>query len=311
VTAPLPFDAGSDAALRAAAAAWRAAGRAAAVVCVERTAGSVPREAGTRMLVPAEGSAPDAQPLGTIGGGQLEWQALADARAWLSTALPGTSLAQRVPLGPTLGQCCGGVVWLRTTRLQDDDPAAWPTPAPRFALQLHGAGHVGRALVRVLAPLPCTVQWVDGREHGFPPSLPPSIQPLASDDAAAEVALAPPGALLLVMTHSHALDLEIVAAALRRPDLPWIGLIGSASKRVRFQSRLEARGWPDAALARLHCPIGLPGIGGKAPEVIAVAVAAQLLQLAGAPAAAAAGATVLTPEVAETEGEPVPRHSAW
>jgi xanthine dehydrogenase accessory factor len=250
---------------------WRDAGRPAVAVAVQRCRGSVPREAGTRMLVAAD------EVLGTIGGGHLEWQAIADARALLAGG--GAPFVQHIALGPTLGQCCGGALDLRFATLADDDPADWPLPAPRFALQLYGAGHVGRAIARLLAGIDCRVQWIDERECEFPAeALPPHIERVCVEPVHAEVALAPPGAYYLVLTHSHDLDLAITQAILQRADFGWFGLIGSKTKRARFEHRLRERGFADPLIERIVCPIGLPGIVGKEPEVIAVAVVAQLLQ---------------------------------
>lgn len=261
--------------LHATALRWQAEGRPAVVVEVGRTQGSVPRETGTRMLVAADAVQ------GTIGGGQLEWQAIADARALLARGdfAPQT---QRMALGPTLGQCCGGALELGFSALAQCRPADWPVPAPRFALQLYGAGHVGRAVVRLLAGLPCDVLWVDEREEEFPPGpLPPHVRAVAVEPVVAEVYAAPPGAFFLVLTHSHALDLALAQAILARGDFGWFGLIGSRSKRARFEHRLRDRGFDAALMQRITCPIGLPGITGKEPEVIAVSVVAQMLQAAG------------------------------
>jgi xanthine dehydrogenase accessory factor len=261
-----------------AAARWLAAGRPAAVVAVTATQGSVPREAGTRMLVGADAV------LGTIGGGHLEFEAIALARGLLAkpsgVAADAAPIERRFALGPSLGQCCGGVVHLRIAPLAADPPALWPPPPPRFTLLLCGAGHVGRAIAALLATLPCRVRWLDARQDEFPAAPGPAhIERSASDDLPAEVAAARAGAFVLVLTHSHALDLEIVHAALRRPELGFVGLIGSRSKRARFEHRLRDRGIDGAALQRLVCPIGLPGITGKEPEVIALAVVAQLMAL--------------------------------
>lgn len=261
-------------ALRALALQWQAAGRPAVVVAVGATQGSVPRETGTRLLVALD------EVQGTIGGGHLELRAIADARALIVRAQAGggTAFEQRVALGPSLGQCCGGALTLHFTPLAQDRPEAWPTEPPRFALQLHGAGHVGRALVRLLAGLPCQVQWVDERESEFPPeALPPHIEKRCVEPVQAEVAAAPPGAFFLVLTHSHALDMALAEAILQRGDFAWFGLIGSKTKRARFEHRLLARGFAPELVARMVCPIGLPGLAGKQPEVLAVAVAAQLL----------------------------------
>jgi xanthine dehydrogenase accessory factor len=266
------------------AAAWRAQGRAAVVVTVLRHQGSVPREAGTRMLVAADAVA------GTIGGGHLELQAVAQARERLGRG--GLPFDDRVALGPSLGQCCGGVLTLRYTALASDDPAAWAAPAPRFHLQLYGAGHVGRAIVAALAGVPCQVQWIDEREAEFPPGpLPAHVQPVCTEPVEAEVGTAPPGAFYLVLTHSHALDLAITQAILRRGDFGFFGLIGSRTKRASFEHRLRERGFDAELVARISCPIGVEGIPGKEPGVIAVAVAAQLLQRAAEQTAQRAAAT--------------------
>lgn len=255
-------------------------------ICVSVAAvrGSAPREAGAAMLVREH----DCE--GSIGGGHLEWHAMATARRLLAqwrSAAAGDTLQHRetLSLGPALGQCCGGAVDLLYTA---SDLPHLPPPAPLFFLQLHGAGHVGRALVRVLATLPCRVQWIDERDDAFPvapdPTGPARIERLAVDAPQAEVATAPPGAYYLLLTHSHDLDFAIGQAVLQRGDFGWLGCIGSATKRARFVRRWQQRGIEPARLARFVCPVGLPGIAGKAPEIIAVSVAAQLLQIASAPA---------------------------
>ncbi|MED5617808.1 xanthine dehydrogenase accessory protein XdhC [Ideonella sp. BN130291] len=264
----------NEATLRRTALAWLAAARPAVVVQVLEAQGSTPREAGARMLVSADAVE------GTIGGGHLELQAIADARAALAAGTARQLHEKRYALGPALGQCCGGAVTLRRTPLDGDSLARWPEPLARFHLQLYGAGHVGRAIVRVLAGIDCRVSWIDERDAEFPvrSELPPHIECVCVDKVQAEVAGAPAGAFYLVLTHSHAVDLAIVEAVLRRGDFGFLGLIGSATKRARFEHRLQERGVTEAQLQRLVCPIGLPGITGKEPEVIAVGVVAQLLQ---------------------------------
>ena len=269
--------------LKLAALRWHANGRSAAVVEVCSARGSVPRETGTRMLVAAD------EVLGTIGGGQLELKAIADARALLARGGAAGVTEQRIALGPTLGQCCGGALTLVFTPLALAMPEQWAAPAPRFFLQLYGAGHVGRAIVRLLAGIDCRVQWIDERESEFPADpLPPHIERVCVEHVQAEVARSPSGAGYLVLTHSHDLDLALAQAILQRGDFGYFGLIGSKTKRARFEHRLQARGFDADLIERMVCPIGLPGIDGKEPEVIAVAVAAQLLALAWPVAAGAA-----------------------
>jgi xanthine dehydrogenase accessory factor len=166
-------------------------------------------------------------------------------------------------------------------------------PAPLFHLQLHGAGHVGRAIATLLATLDCDVDWYDERDDGFPATTglgapwPEHIRATSADTVEREVANAPAGAFYLVLTHEHALDLRIVETILRRGDAAFCGLIGSRTKRVRFVRRLAERGVASDAIATLTCPIGIAGVDGKSPEVIAAAVVAQLLQRQSALAAMA------------------------
>lgn len=275
--------------LRAEAATWLATGRRAVVVEVVEARGSAPRDAGTRMLVGATRS------LGTIGGGHLELQAIAVARALLAgdsawQEFPdGLALTRHYPLGPALGQCCGGAVTLAFTPLDAAAIARWPVEPPLFRLQLYGAGHVGRAIARALAPLHVEVDWIDEREAEFPAEFgepgsawPEHIRRVCVDAVEAEVASAPPGAFFLVLTHRHDLDLRIAEAILRRDEAPgYFGMIGSKTKRERFVHRFEAMGFAPERIARMSCPIGLPGIAGKEPALIAVGVVAQMVTLAG------------------------------
>lgn len=241
-----------------------AAGEAGVLVTVVATQGSTPREAGTKMVVSAT------QCSGTIGGGHLEFAALSIARALLAQAAAGGEAApvlRDFALGPSLGQCCGGAATLLFEAIL---PARWQ-------IALFGAGHVGRALVTVLAELPCRIRWIDARPEAFPAQLPANVTAEVAALPEDRVAGLAPGSDMLVMTHSHALDLRLVEAALRRRDLGYLGLIGSATKRARFVNRLAQRGLAAADIARLTCPIGIPGITGKQPGEIAIAVAAQLL----------------------------------
>ena len=151
----------------------------------------------------------------------------------------------------------------------------------RHPVWLFGAGHVGRALMLALAPLPFEVTWIDERDGVFPAAVPTNVQALRSADAAAEVARAPADTSIVVMTHHHPLDLAIVHAALAAERFGYVGLIGSASKRARFRRRLLEAGIAEERIAELVCPIGMPAIRSKHPAAIAAGIAAQLLERAG------------------------------
>ncbi len=248
-----------------------AGGEPAVLVTVLSAEGSTPREAGVKMVVTLEGQR------GTIGGGHLELTALTEARALLEAHGEGAvarPVLRDYPLGPSLGQCCGGRVSLLLEVVA----------RPSWRVALFGAGHVGSALVRLLEGLPCAVDWIDSREEARPAELGARVRFKVVDPPAEAVAGLPPGSDVVVMTHSHDLDQAVVEAALRRPELGFVGLIGSRTKRARFEARLGARGLPPEVLARLTCPVGLPGVGGKNPSEIAIAVAAQLLQRRGSEA---------------------------
>lgn len=322
------------------------AGGAVVRVTVIRAEGSTPRETGAAMLVTGTGL------LDTIGGGALEFEAIAHARGLLSgnTDAPLWRREWRdFALGPSLGQCCGGAVRLMFERFADGErpvleglaragdprgaivarPVQAEAPLQAVAsgtdalprriaraidgrlaqgplqgallipgrkgepdwfveplapaatpLVIYGAGHVGRALVRVLEGLPFAVTWVDADAQRFPHPLPGHVAARALAEPAAFALEAPAGAFHIVMTHSHALDLAICHAVLAGGAFGHLGLIGSQTKRARFAKRLAALGIGEERLARLVCPIGLAGIAGKQPSVIAVAIAAQLLSLA-------------------------------
>lgn len=287
-----------------------------ALVTIDAVRGSSPREAGTRMMVRADGRI-----AGTIGGGTLEWQAIALAQQAMQRHPEGHAQTRGFALGPDMGQCCGGHVTLRIEVLARtdlawleplvaalrQDPAmviaarpdargillregqdpALPVPAgavleapaePAQPLLLFGAGHVGRALVLALAPLPFAIRWIDTRPELFPSHRPANTVAVATPTPVAEIAAAPPGAFILVMTHSHALDLDLMAAALDRPDLPYCGVIGSATKRARFTSQLGRLGLEPQAIARMICPVGRTDLGSKHPAVIAAGIAVEVLQ---------------------------------
>uniref|UniRef100_E1T8D6 Xanthine dehydrogenase accessory protein XdhC n=1 Tax=Burkholderia sp. (strain CCGE1003) TaxID=640512 RepID=E1T8D6_BURSG len=153
-----------------------------------------------------------------------------------------------------------------------------PRPAP-LHIVLFGAGHVGHALIALLGTLPCVVQWVDERDELFPDETPANVQVEATDTPEAIVDSAPPGAWFLVMTHNHALDFSLALRIMRRRDFTYFGMIGSKTKRVKFERRLLERGIEPERLEQMTCPIGIAGIVDKAPAAIAVAVCAELLQV--------------------------------
>ena len=249
------------------------------VVSVAETKGSVPRDSGTKMFVMAS------KVFGTIGGGHLEFKAIDIARNMILSS--GTRAIHRFVLGATLGQCCGGVMNLAFEAIDAQAFGIEKVPTPDFQLVLFGAGHVGRAIVKMLADIPCAITWVDSREDEFPTDIPANVKRVCTDEPACEVDAAATGSYFLVMTHSHALDQALSEHILKRDDFAYFGLIGSLSKRRQFERRLLDRNVSQAQLARMRCPIGIDGIAGKAPATIAIAVAAELLQHHSASASAA------------------------
>jgi xanthine dehydrogenase accessory factor len=224
--------------------------------------------------------------LATVGGGRLELDALAHARRLMAGASLDTRMRYR--LGPNLGQCCGGEVALRFERVGASDVPrlAQQLAADHLPVALFGAGHVGLALIDVLSRLPLQVRWIDSRDEVFPQNLPDTVECEHSQPVHAAVVSLPAQSRVVIMSFSHAEDLDIVIACLQRQreqgDLPYVGLIGSKTKWASFRQRLQARGFSDTEIAHITCPIGIGGIADKRPEVIAVGVAAQLLQVPNA-----------------------------
>ena len=285
------------------------------MITVVRAEGSSPREAGARIILTRQGFH------GTIGGGALEWKALATAQAMLGKPRATRLITQS--LGPDLGQCCGGRVTLAIEAFDSNDLltvedfAARESEGPftvtgrfpnlnvsedfgerRRSVLIFGAGHVGRAVVLALAPLPYDVIWADPRAEAFPSAI-PSNATIAVGDPLAVIAGAPVGAFAFIMSHSHPLDLGIADAALRNPKLVKVGVIGSATKRARFEKRLREAGVDEQRLKEMICPIGHGGIGSKLAAAIAVSVVAQILVL---DEALAAKAQVPTPAGQMTAG---------
>ncbi len=312
------------------------------VVTVIEISGSAPREVGARMVVSASSMR------GSIGGGDLEYQAIERARQLLSNASASVRKTEFIGLGVTLKQCCGGAVQLMyevfcgaesrqlvndlateyvrrprflVSRLADQHPArvvshrrdlpeipdaVWDSARQLTCsgdsssaliadesglwfithldeyptkLVLFGAGHVGKALVKALQDLPFQIDWVDQRADMFPPQVPNDVQIFAVEDPLEVVDKQPEGAFFVVMTHSHGLDYDLCLRILKQRSFGWLGLIGSETKKQRFEQRLQKDGVDSFTLQRLVCPIGLASIRGKRPAVIALSSAAQLMEV--------------------------------
>jgi len=230
------------------------------LVTIIEEQGSTPRNTGSKMVICAD------KIFDTIGGGHLEYKAMEIARQMLDSGKHATHL-QRFSLGASLGQCCGGVAVLLFE----------PMGKVQAQIAVFGAGHVARALVPLLASLPCRVRWIDSREQEFPSVMPPGVEKIVTDEPVDEVDTLPAGCYCIVMTHNHALDLELSAALLKRNDFTYFGLIGSKTKRVKFEHRLRERGIAASPLQRMRCPMGLSEVKGKLPVEIAISIAGEII----------------------------------
>lgn len=282
------------------------------MVTVASIVGSTPREVGAKIIVTSDDL------FGTIGGGNLEFQACKIARDQLEN--PESQQLKRFPLGAGLGQCCGGLVnllfepvvgacdWVRVALDYERLNKEWVREVPTheglvsvrafdndvsglvdgvyvevnrsddIELTLFGAGHVGRAIVKAMADLPVRIRWVDSREYEFPVEVPNNVEVICADTPVAEVDAASTNAYFLVMTHQHSLDQLLSEQILKRDDFAYFGLIGSASKRRMFETRMVRRGIAAEKFKRMNCPIGISGIQNKQPAMIAISVAAQIMQ---------------------------------
>ncbi|TVQ71145.1 MAG: xanthine dehydrogenase accessory protein XdhC [Oceanospirillales bacterium] len=231
------------------------------LVTVIGTAGSVPRNSGTKMLVTAD------ELFDTIGGGNLELHAVEQARELINEQITGQRLV-KYPLAAVLGQCCGGHATLLFESFCQTSQTLW----------LFGAGHVGSALVKILNELPLNVHWVDTRAEQFPKDIDPAIQCHHPDDPTDVFTQINPNAILLIMTHSHDQDYRICEQALSQQHQGFIGLIGSKTKAARFRHRLRHAGLSQTAIDAIESPVGLSEIGGKRPMEVAVSIAARIIQ---------------------------------
>ena len=244
----------------------------AVLVSVDSIVGSTPREAGARMIVTERNL------YGTIGGGNLEFQACRIARNQLQQNI--ADGLQRFPLGAGLGQCCGGLVNLMFERLDaDSDWSGLAREDEGLELYLFGAGHVGSALVQALRDLPIRINWIDTRDDMLPPVPPAGVNVISTDTPEVEIDNASAGSYFLVMTHDHSLDQRLCEQILKRDDFAYFGLIGSMSKRRNFETRMRRRGIDAHKFRRMICPVGIAGISSKQPAQIAISVAAEILQV--------------------------------
>ena len=235
-------------------------GTPAVMITVVDERGSTPRNAGAKMVISQD------RQFDTIGGGHLEYKAIKIARQMLEEGESQPRL-ERFSLGASLGQCCGGA----TTLLFE------PLGTSTIQIALFGAGHVARAIIPILASLPCKVRWIDSREAEFPEHIPDGVTKVVNEYPVDEVDELPANSYFIVMTHNHQLDQELTEAILKRNDFTYYGLIGSNTKRKKFEHRLKAKGFNDEQIERMTCPMGIPEVKGKLPAEIAVSVAGEVI----------------------------------
>ncbi len=230
------------------------------IITVLGAQGSTPRDSGTKMIVSPKRN------FCTIGGGHLEYKAIALAKEML-TQKKEQQRIEHFPLGPSLGQCCGGSATLLFECFG----------GTQLSIMLFGAGHVGKSLVSILHQLPCSITWVDSRAEEFPAKLPTNVKRIISEEPEYAVSEAAPNTYFIVMTHKHPLDFNIITAALERNDARYIGLIGSKTKWERFKLRFQHRGHEPGFYAAVRCPIGLNEVPGKRPIEVAVSIAGEII----------------------------------
>ena len=238
-------------------------GEAYVIATVLGGAGSIPRDQGSKMVITANSQ------FDTLGGGHLEFKVTEQARELIAKNEVGNQV-QHFPLGASLGQCCGGsVTVLFESFIQQG-----------MHLTVFGAGHVAKSLIKILGDLPGQVNWVDNREDMFPEpqSIPKNVKTHLMEYPTDIIKTLPANSQILVLTHNHQLDYEIVETAIKRDDLSFIGCIGSDTKAKRFQMRLQHKGLSQAQIQSMICPVGQLDIPGKLPMQVAVSMAAQLIK---------------------------------
>jgi xanthine dehydrogenase accessory factor len=241
-------------------------GKSYVLVTLLATAGSTPRNAGTKMLVC------DDNAFDTIGGGHLEFEVIKQARNLLADNTT-IQKVEHYPLSSKLGQCCGGATNVLFEVFTGHTQH----------LAIYGAGHVSKALVPILAQLPLQISWIDNRQDMLDDiamqTMPSNVKLMSSEYPAETIANLPRGSWAMIMTHNHQLDFDIVEAALSREDMSFVGMIGSGTKARRFRTRLAHRDFKQQDIQRLVSPVGVIDIPGKRPIEVAVSMAAQLIQL--------------------------------
>jgi len=236
------------------------AGEAFVIVTVMGARGSTPRDSGSKMVVTAGSS------YCSIGGGHLEFQAMAKARELLLSNSEQQQI-EHFPLGAKLGQCCGG----SATVLFESFASA------QLNIMLFGAGHVGTALAGILAQLPCRLHWVDSRPEQFPDDLSINTQKIVIEQPLEAITLMPANSYFIVMSHQHPLDFALTEAILKRGDAAYVGLIGSDTKWQRFKLRFEHRQYNSDFYQSVRCPVGLSAVPGKLPIEVAVSIAGEII----------------------------------
>lgn len=231
------------------------------LITVITSKGSTPREAGTKMVVTTQDQ------FGTIGGGNLEFQAIEQARNLLED-FNNSPKIKDYALGPSLAQCCGGAVSILLE----------PFLNQLKTIAIFGAGHVGKEIVQVLNNLPINIKWIDQRAQEFPDNSQDNVEKITTATPTAELKDLPDGGYILIVTHDHDLDYDLTETALKQNKFAYLGLIGSDTKKAKFKKRLAVSGISDTRINDMTCPIGIEGIKGKHPREIAVAVAAELLK---------------------------------
>jgi xanthine dehydrogenase accessory factor len=248
-------------------------GKAYVIATIVGVTGSTPRNSGTKMVITHDDI------FDTIGGGHLEHKTIKHAHQLLITGVACQQI-EHFQLGAQLGQCCGGDATVLFECFK----------ASGASIMLFGAGHVGKALMPILAGLPCSITWVDSRTEQFPADAKNyhNVTTVVSENPAEEVALMPANSYYIVMTHNHQLDFEISHNILKRADFSYLGLIASDTKWRRFQQRFQHRDIAKSLVERMNCPIGLAQVQGKLPMEVAVSVAGEIIQLYQAELAAQA-----------------------